>query len=132
MFTQIKIVILFYFCIISAFRLFITNNLGKTKVNYYIGTRKPLKSNETHEADKTKEIMENCPLFSFFWHDCKQCKDLIQFLEQNKIKYYYINSRNYFDHGEIGDEVEPQFYKDEVYIGNRIIDFYAAIRRINQ
>lgn len=121
MLNKLQIAVVLYLCLAGAYRLFIANPNGKTKVNYYIN------NNPKNEKPITNN---SCPLYTIFWHDCKQCNGLLSLLKKKQIKYYYINSRDYFDEGDLSSDAEPQFYENTCFIGNKFMDIYAAIERI--
>lgn len=77
---------------------------------------------DTHLLDQDIDLYE---LYTLIWHECRECKVLLQDMENLDLPFVYIDGGDMFYDLDVDNE--PLFYKNEYLIGTTLFDIYAEI-----
>ena len=83
--------------------------------------------NDNYDYD-SENIFEK-PLYTLVWHDCEQCKKLLNDMELLQLKKIYLDTKYDFnDFGNLYDDLQkPLLFKDENYISDDLFEIYEEI-----
>ena len=78
-------------------------------------------------SNKSKQ---NESFYTLIWYDCKDCKELIETLEEENKKIIYINGSYYFyDTEDKQNKGKPLLYKDDEFVSDDLFDIYFELFR---
>ena len=66
------------------------------------------------------------PIYTLIWFDCKECKELLEYLIQTNTLVTYINGSYYFYDKHASDN-KPLLYKKDEYITDDIFEIYTEL-----
>jgi hypothetical protein len=76
--------------------------------------------------DQEEQPDENDVLYTLIWFDCEDCKNLIQYLKNERKRTLYINGGYYF-FDENDETSTPLFYKNDDLIATDLFSIYEEL-----
>jgi hypothetical protein len=65
-------------------------------------------------------------MYTLIWYDCKECKELLEYLIQTNTLITYINGSYYFYDKHVSDN-KPLLYKHDEYVTDDIFEIYTEL-----
>jgi hypothetical protein len=76
--------------------------------------------------DQEEQPDDNDVLYTLIWFDCEDCKNLIQYLKNERKRTLYINGGYYF-FDENDETSTPLFYKNDDLIATDLFSIYEEL-----